>query len=782
MIGYKNKNIVKNNEMELFKSLILIKKIPKPTNRLDSNDFEVSVSDKPSAHDDNLWINKKLERLKTKIDFMDNNIWLNVAMLSNPYEYIHPKSTKFCKPEYITTRKPISRAYYKMWEIMNIFPIFNSDYNKYNFIHRINHINKVYDKPCTIAHLAEGPGGFIQAVRERRKDYKDDVHAVTLKCKNKNKHIVRLDKGIDISYGNITVLQDITKFTNKFVNNKAYLVTADGGFENIGRESIQEQVHSHLIYSEIIIALCIQDIGGCFVLKIYDINTQLTASFIQLLSYCYEDVHIIKPRSSRPINSERYVVCTGFSGIAQNILKKLIDIKIEWSKHDSTGMMNNSSTYINSIYNGVINYDAITDFNFLYSNQQLNYVKYAIIFIEYLHNTYLVDKVRRTQIHYSIEWCKANNIAVEDRYSNAWNGLTSNTLVDEICTEIKTSKKQIVHSNYTDAHKMLYEAIEKRDTKLIKTYCEKSNVYYIHLLVYVFKRKYYELIPYFTNKIKLSTLFYYLTCDEIVELFMNIGYELTKKIVFPITKICQLYMSVPSHEPLKLYLRTYFNNQVYMYLLKPPILNMKHFIENEYITIAHTFQKNPAVSINIMKYALFYNNTVPFIKKLHAIVPRYVFTEQDIIKTIKYGNIDLIQYIISKQSHMKLYTKDILEYMLYYDFQFKVVLDVLKLCKVPQTFNIIWSIKRSPADIASLLDSLIHIQRLPTCTIQKLVNSTYITPVNVLIVLYKYNILEWNPSDVVYLKNKLSDEHLKTLCNINKPKSKYSSNPFDCLT
>ena len=76
----------------------------------------------------------------------------------------------------------LSRGFYKLWEILMIYDLI--DVNNKNF---------------TSAHLAEGPGSFIQATmffREKfSKHWKDDqYYAVTLHSEDEGKHVPELEK------------------------------------------------------------------------------------------------------------------------------------------------------------------------------------------------------------------------------------------------------------------------------------------------------------------------------------------------------------------------------------------------------------------------------------------------------------------------------------------------------------------------------------------------------------------------------------------------------------
>ena len=93
-----------------------------------------------------------------------------------------------------------------------------------------------------------------------------------------------------------------------------------------------------IIFCEIILALSIQKRGGHFVCKFFDMYTKITLSFLYLLVSLYDEVHITKPLTSSPANSEKYIVCKGFKGADENYLQKLYIIVNSWDYIEENNM------------------------------------------------------------------------------------------------------------------------------------------------------------------------------------------------------------------------------------------------------------------------------------------------------------------------------------------------------------------------------------------------------------------------------------------------------------
>ena len=148
------------------------------------------------------------------------------------------------------------------------------------------------------------------------------------------------------------------------------MVTADGGFDFSTNFNKQEQSSLRIIFCEIVTALSIQKKGGAFVCKVYDTYTHVSISFLFLLSCLYNTVTITKPVTSRPANSEKYLVCQGFKGISDMLLKKLHIIVKSWD------IIDNKNQYIFKIMNeDNIPEDFIKkvlEYNTNYFNHQVN--------------------------------------------------------------------------------------------------------------------------------------------------------------------------------------------------------------------------------------------------------------------------------------------------------------------------------------------------------------------------------------------------------------------------
>jgi 23S rRNA U2552 (ribose-2'-O)-methylase RlmE/FtsJ len=332
------------------------------------------------------------------------NEWDDVKKITNPYEYIHTNMphTKCA----ISQIKPISRSFFKMIEICNVFRIFH------------------YFSPDPIKsyHLAEGPGGFIEAFAHLRNNPKDLYYGMTLMDPNNNKvpgwkkaqiflnkhKNVHIETGKD-GTGNLYKPCNLEYCMAKY-QNSMNIITADGGFDFSIAFDKQENLALRLIFSQIMFALTMQKYKGHFILKVFDIFLRPTVELIYLLSCFYERIYIIKPHTSRYANSEKYIICKYFKyENTKEISKKFLSVsyvldKLDWKIYN-----------ISSIINIPIQYyflNQLTEYNAIFGQQQIENIIKTMSLIERnsVHREYLLQS-KNSNIQKCIQWCLKNNIS-----------------------------------------------------------------------------------------------------------------------------------------------------------------------------------------------------------------------------------------------------------------------------------------------------------------------------------------------------------------------------------
>ncbi len=85
----------------------------------------------------------------------------------------------------------------------------------------------------------------------------------------------------------------------------------------------------HIHFGQSVCGLLTLRVGGCLVVKHYTLNQPFTISLVVTLSCLFQELYIVKPETSRPTNSETYLVGKGFKGLAAEdrriLLSRLTD-------------------------------------------------------------------------------------------------------------------------------------------------------------------------------------------------------------------------------------------------------------------------------------------------------------------------------------------------------------------------------------------------------------------------------------------------------------------------
>jgi 23S rRNA U2552 (ribose-2'-O)-methylase RlmE/FtsJ len=324
--------------------------------------------------------------------------WDTFKKYTNPYEYIH--SVVPGKKKSVSKYKPLSRSYFKMLEILKTFD--------FNFETNINTF-----------HLAEGPGGFIEAMVSYRKCPKDKYIGITLlddkedptipswkKSETflKNNENVFIEKGRDKT-GDILSLNNFLYCKEKYSSSMDF-ITGDGGFDFSIDFNKQEISISKLLFAQVIYAIVLQKKNGSFVLKVFDCFMQHTIDILYLLSSFYNKVYIMKPNSSRFANSEKYIICKGFLfdscesffPYLLNVFTKMITIESE-----------NIQRFLNV---PISNYflSKIEEYNAIFGQQQIENIYYTISLIDSKVSNEKIEQMIKLNTQKCVQWCLRHNV------------------------------------------------------------------------------------------------------------------------------------------------------------------------------------------------------------------------------------------------------------------------------------------------------------------------------------------------------------------------------------
>ena len=223
----------------------------------------------------------------------------------------------------------ITNAWMKCWEMINVFDL----------------VPKDHSKEFTIFCNAEFPGAFILALNHYiktetvNKEY--EWYANSLWPDNhKNKEIFKDHFKLYEKYqdkwlmtpentGDVTNLK-MVKIIEDRLSEKVDLYTSDIG---TGVEENQETNETDYNLGQVICGLKTLKNGGTMVCKMFSFFKPFNMSLLKLLTKLFSEFYLTKPMSSRPANSEIYIIGKGYTK-NQDVIDVLVEYLIHW-KEDS---------------------------------------------------------------------------------------------------------------------------------------------------------------------------------------------------------------------------------------------------------------------------------------------------------------------------------------------------------------------------------------------------------------------------------------------------------------
>lgn len=335
-----------------------------------------------------------LHTLKDQIND-HSKLWDIYKKYTNPYECIH--SCLNGTPP-VCQLRPISRSFFKMIELCNLFDIHN----------------QLTNEPIKSFHLAEGPGGFIEAFVGLRENPEDKYVGMTLLSEDCNVPGWKKSQQFLAKYPNVIIetgedgTGNIMSETNLQKCARIYgasmdLVTADGGFDFSNDFNAQESQMSNLLYCQVVYATALQKQGGTFILKMFDIFSQISTDILYWLGIMYEKVHIVKLNTSRYANSERYVVAQGF---------RSIDGRKEWTIQVIQNFEKVCNSNIMRLFDVPIPRfftSRIEDSNAVIGQQQMDTISSTLNLIRNPRQE-KIEKLRTTNVQRCASWCAKNKM------------------------------------------------------------------------------------------------------------------------------------------------------------------------------------------------------------------------------------------------------------------------------------------------------------------------------------------------------------------------------------
>uniref|UniRef100_A0A182WLT5 Cap-specific mRNA (nucleoside-2'-O-)-methyltransferase 2 n=1 Tax=Anopheles minimus TaxID=112268 RepID=A0A182WLT5_9DIPT len=204
----------------------------------------------------------------------------------------------------------VTQAFAKLYECVSAYDLINTELQKVYSVHLceapgafvtgLNHYIRLNCAPrtqwkwfaCTLNPYYEGncPGNMIP-------DDRFILHTLDSWC-----------FGAD-GTGDIMVRENrnaIIRRRQRFPS--VHLVTADGSIDCLNVPEEQEERVAKLHLAETVLALNLLSPGQHFVLKMFTLFEHSSVSLLFLLNHCFDELHVFKPCTSKPGNSEVYIV------------------------------------------------------------------------------------------------------------------------------------------------------------------------------------------------------------------------------------------------------------------------------------------------------------------------------------------------------------------------------------------------------------------------------------------------------------------------------------------
>jgi len=277
--------------------------------------------------------------------------------------------------------KIISLDFYKLWELYFMFDISDITKESKNLI-------------------MSDDGSIMQSLIHFRqtysKEYKNDSYNFLKITQDTNIQINDIDKDFLNFYEKN---KKITILIDKKIKDKYDLLIGGGNILLNENTFVYEQDYFKLLLIQIIIGIKNQKKNGSFIIKVFETYTHVMSKIFALLVSSYEKVFIVKPFTSKPDTSERFIVCQNFNITDKEINKldkilktlndnpklKIIDIfssyEIEKDLHLriielNTILSNNYFIAIGKIVNFVNSQNYYGDQYQKYRDDQINAHKY----------------------------------------------------------------------------------------------------------------------------------------------------------------------------------------------------------------------------------------------------------------------------------------------------------------------------------------------------------------------------------------------------------------------
>jgi DNA-directed RNA polymerase II subunit RPB2 len=309
-----------------------------------TQDYNEFITLEPAQENQWFKLNDEINAAKSKLDDIPSTVFSNLTRQLDMYARLRGVVVKNYNMENATN------AALKMYELIyqmelltngpaydneiSCFPIVNAFCNAElpgAFIIAINHFMKTKCVSSQFDWIASSylPEAAMQAgnatiLEDKFKIYeRNRLHWLMGPAPN------GLPDGEQPVTGDVTdpaVINTLGNAAHQRFGDGANLYTSDVGIEIAQKDANrQEELSAFVNIGQILTGLLALAVGGHFVTKQFTFVTPFSRSLIAIVASLFEETYITKPKTSRPTNSEVYLVGKGFKGISPELAKALLD-------------------------------------------------------------------------------------------------------------------------------------------------------------------------------------------------------------------------------------------------------------------------------------------------------------------------------------------------------------------------------------------------------------------------------------------------------------------------
>ena len=133
---------------------------------------------------------------------------------------------------------------------------------------------------------------------------------------------------------------------------------------------------------------------------------------LYIVSSCFEEVYIYKPETSRPANSEKYLVCMYYKDNLSNESKSNLLKIIELWNDKTLELTEDDSIIFKDIKVSNSFIQNLNNYNEQYMETQIYYLNSTIKLAEHKIEKDKYYEIIQNQVHNAIEWCKKYDMEI----------------------------------------------------------------------------------------------------------------------------------------------------------------------------------------------------------------------------------------------------------------------------------------------------------------------------------------------------------------------------------